>query len=67
MIVRQPVKAGVRGNKVFLEVHNDGSGMNYLNEAVRLLTKKGLLKRVCSEKLYDAVEEMKGTPIEISE
>jgi len=67
MIVRQPVKAGVRGNRVFLEVHNDGSGMNYLNEAVRLLTKKGLLKRVCSEKLYDAVEEMKGAPVEISE
>jgi L,D-transpeptidase ErfK/SrfK len=67
MIVRQPVKVGVRGNRVFLEVHNDGSGMNYLNEAVRLLTKKGLLKRVCSEKLYDAVEEMKGAPVEISE
>ncbi|HTR45109.1 MAG TPA: L,D-transpeptidase family protein [Thermodesulfovibrionales bacterium] len=66
-IVRQPVKIGVRNNKVFLEVHNDGSGMNYLNEAVRILTKKGLLKRVCSEKLYDAVEEMKGAPVEISE
>ncbi|HYA31531.1 MAG TPA: L,D-transpeptidase family protein [Thermodesulfovibrionales bacterium] len=67
-IVRQPVKVGVRGGKVYIEVHRDDtqSGLNYLNEAVSLLTKKGLLKAVSTEKLYEAVEEKQGFPVEIS-
>jgi hypothetical protein len=40
--------------------------LNYLSAAVRVLTKKGLLKEVSTEKLYQAVEEKQGIPIEIS-
>lgn len=68
VIVRQPVKAGTRDNKIYIEVHRDDyrAGLNYLNEAVRVLTKKGLLKDVNTEKMYQAVEEKKGIPVEIS-
>jgi L,D-transpeptidase ErfK/SrfK len=67
-IVRQPVKAGVDAGKIYIEVHRDDyrKDLNYLNEAVRLLTKKGLLKEVSTEKLYQAVEEKQGIPVEIS-
>jgi L,D-transpeptidase ErfK/SrfK len=67
-IVRQPVKAGVKDNKTYIEVHRDDyqKGINYLSEAVRVLTKKGLLKDVSTEKLYRAVEEKQGIPVEIS-
>lgn len=67
-IVRQPVKVGVRDKKVYIEVHRDEyqSKTDYCNEAVRLLTKKGLIKDVSTEKLYHAVQEKRGIPVEIS-
>ncbi|HYA26551.1 MAG TPA: L,D-transpeptidase family protein [Thermodesulfovibrionales bacterium] len=67
-IVRQPVKVGMSDAKVYIEVHrNDfGKEFNYLNEAVRILTKKGLINEVSTEKLYRAVEEKQGLPVEIS-
>jgi L,D-transpeptidase ErfK/SrfK len=67
-IVRQPVKVGVKNKKIYIEVHKDDyqQGLNYLSAAVRVLTKKGLLKEVSTEKLYQAVEEKQGIPIEIS-
>ncbi len=68
-IVRQPVKVGVRDEKIYIEVHKDDNQeeVNYLNEAVRILTKKRLLNAVSTEKLYEAVEEKKGMPVEISQ
>ncbi|BCB95832.1 hypothetical protein JZK55_07540 [Dissulfurispira thermophila] len=67
-IVRQPVKVGVKDNKVYIEVHKDDmeKNMNYFNEAVELLRKKGLLKRINTEKLYHAIREKSGVPVEIS-
>ncbi|HWR58563.1 MAG TPA: L,D-transpeptidase family protein [Thermodesulfovibrionales bacterium] len=67
-IVRQPVKVGVRDRKVYIEVHKDEyqSRTDYSNEAVRLLTKKGLLKNVNTEKMYQAVQEKRGMPVDIS-
>lgn len=67
-IVRQPVKVGVRDNKVYIEVHkdDDAKNFNYFNEAVELLKKKGLIKKVNTEKLYHAVREKSGIPVEIS-
>lgn len=67
-IVRQPIKVGVKDNKVYIEVHKDDteSNINYFNEAVELLKKKGLLKRINTEKLYHAVREKSGMPVEIS-
>jgi L,D-transpeptidase ErfK/SrfK len=67
-IVRQPVKVGIKDNKVYIEVHKDdyGKSTNYFNEAVELLRKKGLLKKVSTEKLYRAVKEKSGIPVDIS-
>ena len=68
-IVRQPVKVGARDKKVYIEVHRDDyrQKVDYFNEAVKLLTKKGLLKDVSTEKIYQAVEEKQGFPVEINE
>jgi len=68
-IVRQPVKAGLRNGKAFLEVHNDefDNDCDYLALANTLLWKKGLLKYVDTEKLYRAIEQKQGTPVDISE
>ncbi len=67
-IVRQPIKVGVRGKKVYIEVHKDEnrSRRDYSVEAVRLLTNKGLIKEVNTEKLYQALQEKRGIPVNIS-
>lgn len=65
-IVRQPVKVGTRANKVYLEVHNDGT-FNYLRETLLLLAKKNLLGRINSAKLLRAVKERNGVPVIISD
>ncbi|MDH5202804.1 MAG: L,D-transpeptidase family protein [Nitrospirota bacterium] len=67
-IIRQPVKVGLKNNKVYIEVHKDDSlSTGYFNEAVNLLRKKNLLKRVNTEKLYRAVIEKSAIPVEISD
>ncbi|MCL5024596.1 MAG: L,D-transpeptidase family protein [Nitrospirae bacterium] len=67
-IVRQPVKVGVNNKRVYIEVHkyeNEGE-FNYFNEAVKELTKAGLLKDVSTEKIYQAIEDKSGIPVDIS-
>lgn len=68
-IVRQPIKVGVDNKKVYIEVHRDELKGDdwYLKEALRLLSKKKLLGLVNSEKLYRALSEKKGIPIEITD
>ncbi len=68
-IVRQPVKVGMRDHRVYVEVHTEDSsdGVNYFDEAVSLLKKKKLLRYVSTEKLYRAVEESRGVPVDISD
>ncbi len=65
-IVKQPVKAGVRDNRVYLEVHNVGN-MNYLREALAVLGRKKLLDRVDSAKVNQAAKERNGVPIVVSD
>ncbi|MEW6001218.1 MAG: L,D-transpeptidase family protein [Nitrospirota bacterium] len=67
-IVRQPVKVGIKNNKVYIEVHDDDFNKNltYYSEAVILLKKKNLLKRVNTEKLYRELGKKQGFPVEIS-
>ena len=69
MIVRQPLKVGLRDSRGYLEVHKDEFGQNsdYIAEAQSLLTKKGLLKKVNMEKLYRAIQEKRGMPVDISD
>ena len=67
-IVRQPVKVGVRWGWIYLEVHPDPvAGLDYLEEAVRLLGKRGLLGKVNRELLLQAVEKRGGVPVNITE
>lgn len=67
-IVRQPVKIGERGGKVFLEVSNemDAKNMNHFDSAITLLRKKNLLKYISSEKLCEALRKKSGIPVDIS-
>jgi L,D-transpeptidase ErfK/SrfK len=68
-ILRQPVKAGLSGGKIYLEVHGEdaNSDPELLSNAMLLLTKKKLLGRVNTDKLYSAIREKKGMPVDISE
>lgn len=66
-IIRQPVKAGIKNNKVYIEVHKDKLlNINYFNEAVNLLSKKNLYKSVDKEKMLSALREKSGIPVDIS-
>lgn len=66
-IIRQPVKIGLKDGKVYIEVHRDDElSIDYLNSAVGLLKKKGLLKDIDLEKFYKAIEEKRGIPVMIS-
>lgn len=67
-IVRQPVKVGVRWGWIYLEVHPDPlAGRDCLEEAVRLLGKRGLLGKVNRERILRAVREQQGVPVNITE
>lgn len=67
-IVRQPVKAGLKEDKVYLEVHGEDArnDSDLLSEAVSLLAKKRLLGRVDTKKIYRAIQEKKGMPVDIT-
>jgi L,D-transpeptidase ErfK/SrfK len=66
-IVRQPVKVGVKNNKIYIEVHKDKYlKINYFNEAARLLRKKNLFEHISREKFFSALREKSGIPVEIS-
>jgi len=68
-IVRQPVKAGMRDGRVFVEVHrSDMDGHeDYFRMAVHLLRKKGFIRLVSMEKLSRATEMPGGMPVDITE
>jgi L,D-transpeptidase ErfK/SrfK len=67
-IVQQPVKVGIRDKNVFIEVHDDNpeGNMNYFEEAVNLLIKKQLIRNISPEKLYKALNEKRGIPVDIT-
>ena len=66
-IVREPVKVGLRENRVYVEVHEDtDSRLDYLAEAHRLLAGRGVLGRIDMHKLEAVVAERKGYPVDVS-
>jgi L,D-transpeptidase ErfK/SrfK len=67
-IVKQPIKVGMRNNRVYVEIHEDPyiKIPNYLEAANALLQKKGLLKLISTEKLYKAVRKKDGIPFDIT-
>ena len=68
-ILRQPVKAGLKDERVYLEVHGEDekSDSELFSDAASVLAKKGLLGRVDTKKLHHAIEEKIGMPVDISE
>ncbi|MEI7637532.1 MAG: L,D-transpeptidase family protein [Syntrophus sp. (in: bacteria)] len=66
IIVRQPIKAGVRDNRVYMEVHNDPNAEATDSDAATLLIKKGLLERASIEKMRETLEKKDGIPTDIT-
>jgi L,D-transpeptidase ErfK/SrfK len=67
IIVREPVKVGVRDERIYIEVHTDpdAPGDN-LVRARKLLTDRGLRERVSSARLEEAVQRRSGMPVDVT-
>jgi L,D-transpeptidase ErfK/SrfK len=66
-IVREPVKVGLRGGRVHVEVHHDPDApIDLRKETTRLLAERGLFPRVDTRRLEKALEERRGTPVDVS-
>ncbi len=66
-IVREPIKIGAQAGRVYVEVHSDpGLDLDYPRLATRLLGRKGLLSCVDDQKLLAAIDDMSGTPTDVS-
>jgi L,D-transpeptidase ErfK/SrfK len=67
LIVREPVKVGVRLGRVHVEVHDDPEARVDVNaEARRLLAQRGLAARVDADKLATALNERRGIPVDVT-
>jgi L,D-transpeptidase ErfK/SrfK len=64
-IIYQPVKVGVWGDVVYVEVHQDyrGNGKDLMKEAVAILRHRDLLDKVDMASLEKAVKEARGMPV----
>jgi L,D-transpeptidase ErfK/SrfK len=66
-IVREPVKVGVRGGRVLVEVHVDEDAkVDPAAEARRLLAKRKLTGLVEPERLDEAIREARGYPVDVT-
>ena len=66
-IVREPVKVGLRGGRVYVEVHEDPDAeVDLRKEAARLLSKRDLSSRVDARRLESVIEERRGIPVDVS-
>ncbi|OPY84617.1 MAG: putative L,D-transpeptidase YnhG precursor [Syntrophus sp. PtaU1.Bin208] len=65
-IVRQPIKVGIKGDRVYLEVHHDPYAEVTLSDAAALLIKRGLLGKTDVTKLRKTFEKKDGIPTDIS-
>lgn len=65
-IVNQPVKAAVRGDRVYLEVHDYGDGRNLYREARAVLDAKSLTHRVDLKKVRKASRQRRGLLVDVS-
>lgn len=66
-IVREPVKVGVRDGRVYVEVHDDDRvAGDLVDEAVRLLADRGVLRDVDPRKLVGTVRARRGIPVNVT-
>lgn len=65
VIVRQPIKLGLKNGRIFLEVHR-GEKVDYFRGAMELIIARKLLSRIDTAKLSRVVREKTGIPEDIS-
>jgi L,D-transpeptidase ErfK/SrfK len=67
-IVYKPIKIGLHGNQVFVEVHQDPYSLlhDLEGEAMRQIRSLGVEKRVDRERLAQALLETRGFPVNIT-
>lgn len=65
VIVRQPIKLGLKNGRIFLEVHR-GEKVDYFRGAMELIVARKLLSRIDTAKLSRVVREKTGIPEDIS-
>ncbi len=65
VILRQPVKLGMKDGRIYLEVHR-GEDVDYYQEAMKLIMVRKLLSRIDKVKLSRVLREKTGIPEEIS-
>jgi len=65
-IVNQPVKAAVRGDRVYLEVHEYGDRRDLYREALKVLEAKNLTRRVDLKKARKASRQHRGLLVDVS-
>jgi len=65
-VVREPVRVGLAEGRILVEVHQDDEArVDPLQEARRLLARRGLLDRVDAAKLQAAARERTGVPVDV--
>lgn len=66
-IVREPIKVGVKGERVYIEVHDDSRwhGSSF-EELLRLLRGRKLVQRVDMAKCRQALREKKGVMVDVT-
>jgi L,D-transpeptidase ErfK/SrfK len=64
-IVRNPVKVGVSGRRIFVEVHADGL-KDIQHEALRILKGRNLFERIDTKRLNIALRDKKGIPVDVT-
>jgi L,D-transpeptidase ErfK/SrfK len=66
-IVREPVKVGVRQGRVYVEVHEDDAvTTDAVEDAVRLLADRRLLRDVDPRRLVGAARAKRGVPVRVT-
>ncbi|MDH4101255.1 MAG: L,D-transpeptidase family protein [Nitrospirota bacterium] len=66
-IVREPVKIALREERVYIEVHKDGMAkVDYIKTASDMLLRDGIIDRASTSKLYKAIAEKSGVPVDIT-
>lgn len=66
LILRQPVKVGVDGGRVFVEVHNDPAAKRYREQIEEMLTRDELVGKISVRKLLRALNEKRGYPVDVT-
>jgi L,D-transpeptidase ErfK/SrfK len=67
VMVREPLKVGLRAGRVHVEVHEDpDAGIDLHAEAARLLSMRDLAARVDPRKLEEALAARRGIPVDVS-